>query len=390
MQVLAVNAGSSSVKLALFGMRPSERRLVSARFEGIGLGQGRCFVRDGEGRLLLESYFGDADHEAAVRRFAEWLGRSEWASELGAVGHRIVQGGASLIDPVVITSKVEEEVAAVASGRSAPDVRVAAELGKIFPAIPHVACFDTAFHRQMPAVARMHPMPRQLAEQGVQRFGSHGLSCEFLLQQLAQDAGTEAAQGRVLIAHLGDVASMTAVNAGRSVDTTAGFTPNGGLMSGTHPGDVCPGVVMHLLVGAKLSAESLNDLLNSQSGLLGVSGLSRDMRELLKVSGTNPWAMEAVQLFCYSARKHLGSLAAVLGGVDTLIFSGGIGENSPEIRRAICEQMQFLGIRLDPVRNRGNEPVISAEGGPVSVRVMATNEELVIARHTCAAIGRPS
>ncbi len=389
-QVLTVNCGASSVRFALYGLGPPERRLMFARCEGIGLGQGRCVVQDEAGRVLFESAYSLPDVEVAVRGIVECMSRHSLGCAIGAVGHRLVHGGARFTKPVVVTPDVEGELARLPQSspdRPAPELRAMRVLRELYPQLPHVACFDTAFHRQMPAVAQMHPLPRELSELGILRFGSHGLSYEFLLQQLALEAG-DAALGRVVMAHMGSSASMAAVHGGRSMDTTVGFVPNGGLMMGTRSGDLCPGVLLHLLQGKKLTASEVNDIVNCQSGLLGVSGVSRDMKELLKVSATNPAAAEAIALFCYTARKHLGSMAAVLGGLDTLIFSGGIGENAPSVRRCVCEQTEFLGIRLDPARNRQNAPVISADDSRVTVRVMATNEEVMLARMTGSLVGR--
>jgi acetate kinase len=379
--ILTANCGSSSLRFAVFELGSAERRLLFARYEGIGLGQGRCCVQDEGGRLLFESLFSLADHETAAQRFLDWLGRQSLGYCIDGVGHRVVHGGVRFTEPVMITPEAEDELGKVGQldpGHFPPEIRTIRVVRDSFPQLPHIACFDTSFHRQMPAVARMHPLPRELSEQGIVRFGFHGLSHESILQQIASEAG--GADGRIVIAHLGSSASMAAILAGRTMDTTMGFVPNGGLMMGTRSGDLCPGVLLHLLLGKNLSAAEVADLVNCQSGLLGVSGVSRDMRELLKVAATNPRAAEAIDLFCYTARKHLGSLAAVLGGLDTVIFSGGIGENEPVIRRKICEQTDFLGIHLDPARNRQNSSIISADDSRVTVRVMATNEELVIAR----------
>lgn len=381
--ILTANCGSSSLRFAVYGLGSAERRLLFARYDGIGLGQGRCCVQDEEGRLLFESSFSLADHETAARRFLDWLGSQSFGYRIDGVGHRVVHGGGRFTEPVMITPVVEEELGKVGQldpGHLPPEIRAMRVVKDSFPQLLHVACFDTSFHRQMPTVARMHPLPRELSEQGVVRYGFHGLSHESLLQQLGAGSGASAAEGRIVIAHLGSTASMAAILGGRSMDTTMGFVPNGGLMMGTRSGDLCPGVLTHLLLGKNLSAAEVANLVNRQSGLLGVSGVSRDMGDLLKVAATNPRAAEAIDLFCYTARKHLGSLAAVLGGLDTLIFTGGIGENAPAIRRRICEQTEFLGIHLDPSRNRQSSPIISADDSRVTVRVMATNEELVIAR----------
>ena len=384
LRILAVNCGASSVRIALFGLGAGERALLSARCEGIGLGQGRCLVKDESGSVLFESAFSLPDLESAVRRILDCIEAHASGGAIDGVGHRITNGGARFDGPVVMTAAVEEELAGLPQpgpGPHAPELRAVRVLRERFPLLPHAGCFDSAFHRQMPAVAQLHPLPRELCDQGILRFGFHGLSCESLLDQLARDAGG-GAQGRIVIAHLGCSASMTAIQGGRSADTTMGFAPNGGLMMGTRSGDLCPGVLLHLLRAKRLSVDEVSSIVNCQSGLLGVSGVSRDMKELLKVSATNPGAARAIELFCYTARKHLGSMAAVLGGLDTLVFTGGIGENAPAVRRGICEQTQFLGIRLDPVRNRQNGPVISGDDSRVAVRVMASNEELMIARQT--------
>jgi acetate kinase len=234
----------------------------------------------------------------------------------------------------------------------------------------------------MPAVAQRYPLPRKLWRDGVRRFGFHGLSYEFLIHELVRVAGAKAAHGRVIIAHLGNGASMAAIRGGKSMDTTMGFTPTGGLMMSTRSGDLDPGVMLYLLREKRLSLSAVNDLVNRCAGLLGVSGISPDLRDLFAQSAKNPYAAEAIDLFCHEAKKFLGALAAALGGLDTLIFTAGIGENMPAIRRRICEHLEFLGIRLDSARNERNAAIISRASGPVTVRVLKTNEELMIARHT--------
>ena len=388
-QVLTVNCGSASVKFALYEMGLAEHRRLYGRCDGIGLGKGRCLLQDEGGRVLFESSFGLPDPETAALRFLDWLNRHSFGSCIGGVGHRVVNGGMRFERPVAITPEIDEELGKMGESgpdNPAPEIRAMRVLRGLLPQLTHVACFDTAFHRGMPPVAQRHPLPRELSGQGIVRFGFHGLSCESILATLAAEVGEGASRGRIVIAHLGSSASMAAFHGGRSLDTTMGFSPNGGLMMGTRSGDLCPGVLLYLLQGKNLSAAEVGNIVNKQSGLLGVSGVSRDMQELLKVSPTNPDAAEAVALFCYTARKHLGSLAAVLGGLDTLVFSGGIGENAPAVRKGICEQMEFLGIRLDMARNRQNASVISSGDSPVTVRVVATNEELMIARATDAVV----
>jgi len=392
LHVLAVNGGNSSARFALYEMGARERLLVSAVCEGIGLARGRSYALDEAGRVLHDSYAGVAGHEDAARKVADWLRASVEGLRIDVLGHRFVHGGRRFAKPVLMSPELEDELFSLIQlepGHLEPDVRLARAVGGLFPGVPGVACFDTAFHRTMPAVAQMHPMPRELFDQGVVRFGAHGISLEYVMGQLAAEAGQDAALGRVVVAHLGCTASMTAVHDGRSLETTAGYMPNGGLMMGTRSGDLSPGVLLHLLIGKDMSALEVNRMVNFQSGLLGVSRVSRDMLELLKASETNPHAAEAVALFCYTAKKHMGSLAAVLGGIETLVFTGGVGANAPAVRRAICENMGHLGIRLDPARNRQNGAVVSAEKSPVTVRVIATNEELVIAR-AAARVARES
>jgi acetate kinase len=249
-----------------------------------------------------------------------------------------------------------------------------------------VACFDTAFHRHMPRLAQIYPLPRHFQHEGLVRYGFHGLSYEYIMQELRQEAGEEAAGGRVIIAHLGNGASMAAVRYGKSVDTTMGFTPAGGLVMSTRSGDLDPGLLIYLLEEEGMTPSGLNDLVNQQAGLLGVSEISSDMKDLLDKEEQEPHARQAVDLFCYQARKHIGALAAVLGGLDTLIFTAGIGANAPAVRERICHELAFLGIHLDAQRNAANAAIISHEEGPVTVRVMHTDEDLMIARHTFTVI----
>ncbi|MBY0460505.1 MAG: acetate/propionate family kinase, partial [Gemmataceae bacterium] len=268
-----------------------------------------------------------------------------------------------------------------------------AELGQIrilaerFPHVPQVACFDTGFHRDLPAVARTLPLPRRFAGRGVRRYGFHGLSYEYLLEELARVAGPDAARGRVILAHLGSGASLAAVREGRCIDTTMGFTPTGGLVMGTSAGDLDPGVLLHLLRADRLSVDELDALVNRESGLKGLSETSSDVRELLAREPSDPRAAEALAVFGYSARKWIGALAAALGGLDTLVFAGGVGENAPEIRARVCDGLGFLGVRIDPSRNAANAAVISENGSPVAVRVIRTDEELTIARTVVKVLG---
>ena len=262
------------------------------------------------------------------------------------------------------------------------EIRAIRAVKRSYPALPQVACFDTAFHRHMPRLARMYPLPRFLEREGVRRYGFHGLSCEYIMAELEKEAGKEAAGRRIIIAHLGNGASMTAVRNGKSMDTTMGFTPAGGLMMGTRPGDLDPGVMLYLL--GRKGAAAFDGQRHGEPACGSPGRLCKDVRheELLSAETTDPHAAEAVMLFCYQAGKFVGALAAVLGGLDTLVFTGGIGENAPAVRAAICSGLEFLGIEIDPAANRANMPIISAGGSRVSVRVMKTDEEWMTARHT--------
>jgi acetate kinase len=256
-----------------------------------------------------------------------------------------------------------------------------------FPNLPQVACFDTAFHKDLPRVAYLLPIPRRYETAGVRRYGFHGLSYEFLMDELIRLEGPAATKGRIILAHLGNGASLAAVRDGRCVDTSMGFTPAAGLVMGRRSGDLDPGLVSYLAESEGLTAQQFHELVNHKSGLLGVSGITSDMRELLALANKDPSAAEAIALFCYQAKKWIGSFAAALGGLETLVFAGGIGENNPPIRSSICEGLGFLGIEMDEARNVGNAGVISPEGSRVTVRVIRTDEELTMARSVCRVLG---
>jgi acetate kinase len=354
--ILTVNSGSSSLKFALYRMQQDETRLLAGSLEGIGNGEGRFEVRGGDGRALVDRQSPLPDHRTALQTLFTWLQAEQPAVRLEAVGHRIVYGGPDFIQPHRVTPELVARLGQLVS--FAPDhlpheIKAIQVVSQDYPGVQQVACFDTAFHRALPRLARIYALPRSLEQAGVRRYGFHG-------------------------------ASLTAVSAGRSLDTTMGLTPLGGLVMGTRSGDLDPGVLLYLLRQPGQSVETLDHLLNQQSGLLGVSGLSADMQELLENEEQDPHAAEAVALFCYQAKKFLGALAAALGGLDTLVFAGGIGENAPAIRWRICQGLEFLGIHLDAARNQANASRISPQGSPVTVRVMKTDEELMIARHTCS------
>jgi acetate kinase len=306
-----------------------------------------------------------------------------------AVGHRVVHGGPHHTHPELITPRLLaelRELIPLAPEHLPGELATIAAVGNAYPGVPQVACFDTAFHRNRPQVAQIYGLPWRYTEQGVLRYGFHGLSYEYIVRQLAREAGSGVAGGRLIVAHLGNGSSMAAIRGGRSIDATMGFTPLSGLVMSTRPGDLDPGLLLYLLDAQHLTSAQLRTLFSEQSGLLGVSGISPDMRDLLARAGDEPRAKLAVELYCYTARKAIGALSAVLEGIDTLVFTAGIGERAAPIRERICAGLEFLGIRLDSARNAANAPIISAEGAAVSVRVMPTNEELMIAKHTASVL----
>jgi acetate kinase len=385
--VLALNAGSSSLKLAVFSAgragQPA-RRLLSGAVARIGLPGATLTLSAGSTPDVTHAL--DApDHARALAAALEHLGPHLALARLAAVGHRLVHGGprhdrACLVTPAVLAEL--RRLGPLDVDHLPAEIGVVEVMSRLAPALPQVACFDTAFHRTLPRVARVLALPRRYETEGVRRYGFHGLSCAFLIEELARVAGAEAARGRVVLAHLGAGASLTAVMDGRSVDTTMGFTPTSGIPMGTRSGDLDPGVLVYLLRSEGMSADALDDLVNRRSGLLGVSGSSPDMRDLLALEALDPYAAEAVALFCYQAKKAVGALAAALGGIDTLVFSGGIGERSGPVRARIARGLEHLGVHLDHARNEAGAPVVSADTSPCTVRVLATDEESIIARET--------
>ena len=387
---LVMNAGSSSLKFCVYRRPEAESWRLEARgqIEGIGTSP-RFSARDGAGGVLADQRLDAAvrDGRSALDSLAAWLGSRYGGARVLGVGHRVVHGGARFAGPTVVTPQVLEELRALIplAPLHQPHNLAAIEavLG-LLPGVPQVACFDTAFHRGQPAVAELVPLPREVCRSGVQRYGFHGLSYEYVASVLPR-AAPEIAHGRVIVAHLGSGASLCALRDGRSVDSSFGFTALDGLCMGTRPGALDPGVVLYLFQGLGLSAEDVEAMLYTKSGLLGISGISNDMRDLL--ASSEPGARLAVDYFVYRAAKEIGALAAVLGGIDGLVFTAGIGENSAEIRRRIGESCAWLGVEIDPEGNAGRGPRISRTGSRPSAWVVPTNEELMIARHTGRLLG---
>jgi acetate kinase len=388
--VLVLNAGSSSVKFSVYQPSESEPWRLKARgqIEGLG-GSARLSARDGQGRKLDDRRLDKSvrDQRAALDTLATWLrGRFHGECVLG-VGHRVVHGGARYTTPVLITPSVLEELRTLAPLAPLHQPHNLAAIDAVadrLPGVPQVACFDTSFHRGHRAVADVIPLPDEIRSHGVQRYGFHGLSYEYIASVLPQVA-PQVADGRVIVAHLGSGASLCALKNGRSIDSSFGFTALDGLCMGTRPGTLDPGVVLFLMQGLGLSAKAIETILYQRSGLLGLSGISGDMRELLE--SDEPAARLAVDYFVYRAAKEIGALAAVLGGIDALVFTAGIGERSAEIRDRLCNASTWLGIELDSEANARHGPRISSRGSRVSAWVVPTNEELMIARHTGALLG---
>jgi acetate kinase len=389
-RILTINGGSSSIKFALFETGGSLRRTVEGGIERIGLPQATLRVKgsnqaDNFSRLVTAS-----DHTAAVTALMDWIEERNGRDTLTAVGHRVVTGGPKYSKPKQISEEMIEDLHGLSPfdpEHLPEEVLLIEAIHDRFPDLPQVACFDTAFHHDLPRVAQLLPIPRRYEAQGVRRYGFHGLSYAFLMGELARLVGSEAAQGRVILAHLGNGASLAAVRDGKSVDTSMSFTPTAGVPMSTRSGDLDPGLVWYLARTGNMSAKQFNEMVNFKSGLLGISETSSDMRDLLKCETQDVRAAEAVAMFCYQVKKWIGAFAAALGGLDTLVFAGGIGENAPTIRARICEGLRFLGIELEGKRNAANEGVISASASRVAVRVIHTDEEWMIANMVCGVLG---
>jgi len=384
--ILCLNSGSSSVKFAYYRFDSSETRLASGAAEGIGQPSGQLWVRRGAGERAADTTARFDDARTAITAALEVLGQLSLPAP-DCAGHRLVHGGPDHVLPERVDANLIAALRALvpfAPLHLPAAIDGIAALAAHSPDLPQVVCFDTAFHRHMPDVARRLPLPRALWDAGVRRYGFHGLSYEYAVETIGATA-----LGRAVIAHLGNGASLAAVRDGRAIDTTMGLTPTGGVMMGTRCGDLDPGVLLHLMRVHAYDAAALERLVDSESGLLGVSGPSADMRTLLNARDTEPHAAEAVELFCYSVRKSIGQLAAALGGIDTLVFTGGIGERAAAVRLEICRPLTHLGIHLDADRNRDAAAIISAAGSSCTVRIVATDEDLMIARHTQRLLERP-
>ena len=385
--ILCINVGSSSCKFALYSVSGDAETIVAeGSADRIGSGGGKIRIHDANGRSIAESDRELARPQVAVDALFDEFERLK-LPRLDAVGHRIVHGGPYHVAPELVTPALIADLKALipfAPLHMPGGIEGIEAVAARHPKLPQVACFDTAFHRGMPERAERFPMPRELFDAGVRRYGFHGISYEYIMQALGADAPR-----RLIIAHLGNGASMTAVADGKSIDTTMGFTPAGGFMMGTRPGDLDPGVILFLLDQMGYDVARLGELVNQKSGLLAVSGLSSDVKTLLDARATNATAALAIEMFCYQLGKAVGALAAALGGLDMLVFTGGIGEHAAAVRAEVCAGLAHLGIVIDPRRNEVNEDTISSSDSRCRVRVIPTNENLMVARHAARLVIPP-
>jgi acetate kinase len=381
--ILTINSGSSSLKFALFEPRVRPARLLSGRIERIGMPGSRLIVTGADGSQEEDTAVAAPDQPAAVGLLIELLEYLVGLKNIAVVGHRVVHGGNRFSRPALITPGVIDELRKIVPydpDHMPGEIGAIEALLRLKPDLHQVACFDTAFHQDLPRVAQIIAIPRRYEKAGIRRYGFHGLSYAYLMEELARIAGPGVARGRVILAHLGSGASLAAVRDGCCLETTMGLTPTSGLVMGTRCGDIDPGLVRFLMRAEGLTVDQFHDLVNHESGLLGVSETSSDLRDLLSRQKGDVRAAEAVELFCYRAKTGIGAMASALGGLDTLVFAGGIGENSPEVRLRICDGLAFFGIAVDRARNAANDAIISAEDSRVAIRVIPTDEESQIAR----------
>jgi acetate kinase len=380
--ILTINGGSSSIKFALYQIGRPLKRGLYGKVDRIGLSGTNLTFHAADGKPQASRKLVVADHKSAAIALINWLEKQIDFKSVKGVGHRVVHG-MKHTEPEIVTKKLLDELRRISPND--PDhlpreIELIEVLRQRHPKLPQVACFDTAFHQTMPRVAKLLPIPRRFDAKGIQRYGFHGLSYAFLMEELARLGDPAAKKGRVILAHLGNGASMAAVRDGKSIDTSMCFTPTAGLVMSTRSGDLDPGLAPYLARTEKMTTQQFYKMVNHESGLLGVSETCSDMRDLLDHEKKDVRAAEAVALFCYQAKKWIGAYAAALGGLDTLVFAGGIGENAPPVRERICDGLQFLGIKLDKARNKKNAAMISTNTSAVKVRVIRTDEELMIAR----------
>src|ERR1017187_8714180 len=387
--ILTINGGSSSIKFAHYGASKPLKRGLHGKIDRIGLSGTNLTFHDADGKPQASRQLAAADHKSAANSLLDWLETQPDFASVKSVGHRVVHG-MKHTEPELVTQELLDELHRIAPydpDHLPREIELIEAFGQRHPKLPQLACFDTAFHQTMPRVAKLLPIPRRFDAKGVQRYGFHGLSYAYLMEELARLGDPASSKGRVILAHLGNGASLAAVRDGKSIDTSMGFTPTAGLVMSTRSGDLDPGLAPYLERTERINAKQFYEMVNHKSGLLGVSETSPDMRDLLDHEKRDVRAAEAVALFCYQAKKWIGSFAAALGGLDTLGFAGGIGENAPVVRARICEGLKFLGIELDKSRNAKTAAIISKNSSRVTVRVIRTDEELMIARSVSRVVG---
>ena len=389
--ILTINAGSSSIKVVLFDVPTAPQRIFQVAIRNIGQPTASLAVTYPDKPAEPPTTVNAEDHIGAFKILAEWLGKQTASQSPAAIGHRLVHGGPKYYQPQIIDDELLANLRqlTVFDPEHLPvEIMLIEEAKRLFPGVKQVACFDTAFHHDLPDVARRLPIPRHYEAAGLRRYGFHGLSYAFVLQEIKRLDGPDRANGRIIIAHLGSGVSLVAVSEGKSIDTTMGLTPASGVPMSSRSGDIDPGLQLFLARHEGLNPDQLNSLFNFQSGLLGISETTSDMQQLLENEGTDSRAKEAVDLFCYQIKKSIGSLAAALGGLDQLVFTGGMGEDAPKVRERVCQDLGFLGVELDESRNVAGADLISADNSRVAVRVIHTDEAATIARDVQRLIDR--
>ena len=384
LNILTINGGSSSIKFALYSTDGKPKKFFSGQIKRIGLDNPEFTVTNNITNEKNEIILDATSFKEAAEVLIEWLKKQKYFDQVSCIGHRIVHG-MEHTHPEIIDDNLLKELNRTSEydpDHLPAEIEIIQLIKKQFPSLVQVACFDTSFHTTMPRVAKMLPIPRRFDKAGIRRYGFHGLSYTYLLEVLGNMQGADKSNGRIILAHLGNGASLAAIKDRKSMDTTMGFTPAGGLVMSTRPGDLDPGVAWYMMQSERMTAKQFNQLINHEAGLLGVSELSSDMEDLLQKENSDVRAAEAVALFCYQAKKWIGSFAAVLNGLDMLVFSGGIGENAPLIRSRICKELDYLNIEIDEEENKKNETVISTGNSKVKVYVIPADEEIIIAKST--------
>ncbi len=380
--ILTINGGSSSIKFAMYNMEENPEQTFSGQINRIGLDDSEFEVTGNTHIEKNKIKIDVKDFKGAAEFLINWLKEQKYLDKISCIGHRIVHG-MEHTHPEIIDGNLLKELNKISDydpDHLPAEIEIIELFKKHFPNLLQVACFDTSFHAGMPRVAKLLPVPRRFYKAGIRRYGFHGLSYTYLMEALKNIKGADESNGRIILAHLGSGASLAAVKDGKSMDTSMGFTPAGGLVMGTRPGDIDPGVAWYMMQSEQLNAEQFNHLINHEAGLLGISEISSDMQDLLQKQSSDIRAAEAVDLFCYQVKKWIGAFVAVLNGLDTLVFSGGIGENAPEIRSRICKGFDYLNIEIDEEKNKKNATIISTTKSKVKVYVITTNEEIIIAK----------